>query len=48
MATSRLSKLGDYLRPHWRQVTIGILALLIVNGLSVCIPLLIRDIIDKL
>lgn len=48
MATSRLSKLAGYLRPHWRQVTIGILALLVVNGLSVYIPLLIRNIIDKL
>ncbi|MBV9387615.1 MAG: ABC transporter ATP-binding protein [Chroococcidiopsidaceae cyanobacterium CP_BM_ER_R8_30] len=48
MATSRLSKLGGYLRPHWRQVTIGILALLIVNGLSVYIPWLIGNIIDKL
>jgi len=45
MAQSRL-KLGAYLRPHWRQATLGILALFVVN--AVCLhPLLIR-IIDKL
>jgi ATP-binding cassette subfamily B protein len=48
MAKSRLSKLGDYLRPHWRQATLGVVSLFIVNGLGVYIPLLIRDIIDKL
>jgi len=48
MAQSRLRKLGAYLRPHWRQATLGILALFIVNALGVYIPLLIRNIIDKL
>ncbi len=48
MARSRLSKLAGYLRPHQRQTAIGILALLIVNAVSVYIPLLIRNIIDKL
>ena len=48
MTSSRLSKLAGYLRPHWRQTALGILALLIVNGISVYIPLLIRNIIDKL
>ncbi len=48
MAKSRLAKLGTYLRPHWRQVGLGILALSLVNGLVVYIPLLIRDIVDKL
>lgn len=48
MAKSRFSKLIGYLRPHWRQTTIGILALLLVNGLSVYIPLLIRNIINQL
>ncbi|MBC6418130.1 MAG: ABC transporter ATP-binding protein [Prochloron sp. SP5CPC1] len=48
MAKSRLAKLGNYLRPHWRQVGLGILALSLVNGLVVYIPLLIRDIVDKL
>jgi len=41
------AKLGAYLRPHWRQATLGILALFVVNAL-VYIPLLIRNIIDKL
>ncbi len=48
MARSRLQKLGAYLRPHWRQAGLGILALLIVNGLGVYIPLLIRNAIDQL
>lgn len=48
MATSRLRKLGNYLRPHWRVVLFGTIALLIVNGLGVYIPLLIRDSIDQL
>ena len=48
MANSRLQKLGNYLRPHWRMVLIGVIALIIVNGLKVYIPLLIRDSIDRL
>lgn len=49
MAQSRrLAKLGAYLRPHWREATLGITALLIVNGLGVYIPLLIRSAVDKL
>ncbi|OKH24208.1 hypothetical protein NIES593_08625 [Hydrococcus rivularis NIES-593] len=48
MATSRLKRLGIYLRPHWRLMLLGILALLIVNALGVYIPLLIRDSIDDL
>ncbi|MBW4672025.1 MAG: ABC transporter ATP-binding protein/permease [Cyanomargarita calcarea GSE-NOS-MK-12-04C] len=48
MAKSRLAKLGAYLRPHWRDATLGILALLTVNGLGVYIPLLIRSAVDKL
>ena len=48
MAQSRLQKLGAYLRPHWRQATLGVLALFIVNAVGVYIPLLIRDIIDTL
>ena len=47
MAQTRFSKLLSYIRPHWRQVTLGILALLIVNAVGVYIPLLIRNIIDK-
>lgn len=48
MVNSRLQKLGAYLRPHWRQVVAGIVALLVVNGIGVYIPLLIRDGIDQL
>ena len=48
MANSRLQKLGTYLRPHWRRVVLGIIALLAVNSLGVYIPLLIRDTVDKL
>lgn len=48
MANSRLQKLQAYLRPHWRQASIGILSLLIVNCIGVYIPLLIRDSIDEL
>lgn len=49
MAQSRrLAKLRAYLRPHWREATLGIFAVLSVNGLGVYIPLLIRDSIDKL
>jgi ATP-binding cassette, subfamily B, multidrug efflux pump len=48
MANSRLRKLGSYLRPYWRIVLIGVIALVIVNWLKVYIPLLIRDSIDRL
>ncbi|MDJ0599899.1 MAG: ABC transporter ATP-binding protein [Crocosphaera sp.] len=48
MITKRLQQLATYLRPHWRAVTYGTIALLVVNGLGVYIPLLIRDSIDNL
>lgn len=48
MAQSRLQKLGAYLRPHWKEAALGILALLITNALAVYIPLEIRNGIDKL
>ncbi len=48
MANSRLQKLGNYLRPHWRMVLLGTVALIIVNALGVYIPLLISDSIDQL
>ena len=48
MVNSRLKKLFAYLRPHWRMVVFGIVALLVVNALGVYIPLLIRDSIDEL
>ncbi|MEH2194840.1 MAG: ABC transporter ATP-binding protein [Nostoc sp.] len=49
MAKSRrIAKLIAYLRPHWREASLGILALLSVNALGVYIPWLIRAGIDKL
>lgn len=48
MARSQLGKLSAYLRPHWRQATSGILALLVVNALGVYIPILISNGIDDL
>jgi ATP-binding cassette subfamily B protein len=48
MDNSRLQKLLAYLRPHWKQACLGILALLIVNGLGVYIRRLIGDSIDDL
>ena len=48
MVNSRLKKLATYLRPHWRMVVFGIVALLVVNAVGVYIPLLIKDIIDEL
>ncbi|CCH67494.1 ATP-binding protein of ABC transporter [Richelia intracellularis HH01] len=46
--TRRLAKLVAYLRPHWKEATLGIIALLAVNGLGVYIPLLIRSVVNKL
>lgn len=46
--TRRLAKLVAYLRPHWKEATLGIIALLAVNGLGVYIPLLIRSAVNKL
>ena len=48
MANSRLQKLGNYLRPYWRAVLLGAIALVIVNALKVYLPLLIKDSIDQL
>ena len=48
MANSRLKKLGNYLRPHWRMILTGTIALIIVNALKVYIPLLISGSIDQL
>ncbi|BDI17039.1 hypothetical protein ANSO36C_28410 [Nostoc cf. commune SO-36] len=49
MAKSRrIAKLSAYLRPHWREASLGILALFSVNALGVYIPLLIRASVDKL
>jgi len=48
MINSRLQKLLSYLRPYWRETFLGVLAIFIVNGISVYIRLLIGDTIDEL
>jgi ATP-binding cassette subfamily B protein len=48
MAALRLGLIRRYLRPHRRTVLIGALALVVVNLLSVSIPLLVRGVIDDL
>ncbi|MEM9904961.1 MAG: ABC transporter ATP-binding protein [Cyanobacteria bacterium P01_D01_bin.44] len=48
MAQSKLHQLAAYLRPHWRNALLGILALLVVNLLSVRIPLIIGEVVDQL
>ena len=48
MAAMRLDLIGRYLRPHRRTVLLGALALVVVNILSVTIPMEVRLIIDEL
>ena len=48
MAAFRLDLIGRYLRPHRRTVMLGAVALVIVNMLSVTIPLEVRRVIDEL
>lgn len=48
MNNSKLKKLWAYLRPYWRTLLLGTIALLIVNILGIYIPFLIRDSLDKL
>ena len=48
MAAFRLDLIGRYLRPHRRTVLLGAVALVIVNMLSVTIPLEVRRVIDDL
>lgn len=47
-SSSRLRRLITYLRPHHRQVWLGIGALLLVNGLGVYIPVILSQTIDSL
>ena len=44
----RADLIGRYLRPHRKAVLLGALALVVVNVLSVSIPLLVRRVIDDL
>jgi ATP-binding cassette subfamily B protein len=48
MAPLRLDLISRYLRPHWRTVLLGMAALVVVNLLSVSIPLLVRNVVDDL
>ena len=48
MAAFRLDLIGRYLRPHLRTVLVGALTLVVVNILSVTIPLEVRRVIDDL
>ena len=48
MGALRLDLIRSYLRPHRRQVLQGAAALVVVNLLSVAIPLLVRRVIDDL
>ena len=48
MAAIRLGLIWRYLRPHRREVYLGVTALVVVNLLSVSIPLLVRGVIDDL
>lgn len=45
---SKFVRLASYLRPHWREVMLGLVALLVVNAISVTIPLTIGKIVDEL
>ncbi|MEY2645756.1 MAG: hypothetical protein RLZZ611_2405 [Cyanobacteriota bacterium] len=48
MAALRLGLIRRYLRPHRRTVLLGVIALVVVNLLSVALPLLVRGVINDL
>ena len=48
MAAFRVDLIGRYLKPHRRAVLLGAIALVVVNILSVTIPLEVRRVIDDL
>ena len=48
MAAMRLDLIGRYLRPHRRTVLFGAIALVVVNVLSVTIPMEVRRVLDEL
>ena len=48
MAAMRLDLIGRYLRPHRKTVLMGAIALVVVNILSVTIPMEVRRVIDEL
>lgn len=45
---SRFQKLRSYLAPHWVKVSVGVVTLLLVNGLGTYLPLQISRVIDNL
>ncbi|MGF1536180.1 MAG: ABC transporter ATP-binding protein [Elainellaceae cyanobacterium] len=48
MTQSTLKTLGSYVRPYWHKTALGVVALLVVNGLGAYIPQIIRNGIDRL
>jgi ATP-binding cassette, subfamily B, multidrug efflux pump len=48
MARSQLQKLNDYLRPHYRDLALGVISLFAVNAIGTYIPWLIRGAVDEL
>ncbi len=48
MAAFRLDLIGRYLRPHKKNLIVGASTLLVVNVLSVAIPMEVRKIVDEL
>jgi len=48
MARSQLHQINSYLRPHYRDLALGTVALFIVNAVGTYIPWLIRTAIDQL
>ncbi len=46
--SSKFVRLATYLRPHWQQVGLGLVALLVVNAIGVSIPLIIGYVVDEL
>ena len=48
MAAFQINLIGRYLRPHRKNLVLGALALLVVNILSVTIPMEVKTIVDDL
>ena len=46
--SSKFVRLVSYLKPHWKEVALGLVALLIVNAIGVTIPLAIGNTVDEL
>jgi ATP-binding cassette subfamily B protein len=48
MARSQLHQINSYLRPHYRDLILGTVALFLVNAVGTYIPWLIRSAVDQL